>query len=86
MFEAFGAVIAAVIKAGVPIYVSALIASTLLLFLPDSIASQIGIAEFRQLYRGYLGLNHERNQSRGWPDLILGSSPRTAMTGFIGST
>lgn len=55
MFEAVGAVIAAVIKAGVPIYVAALIASTLLLFLPDSIAHRIGVAEFRQLYRGYLG-------------------------------
>lgn len=55
MFEAIGAIIAAVIKVGVPIYVAALIASTLLLFLPDSAAHQIGIDEFRQLYRGYLG-------------------------------
>jgi hypothetical protein len=55
MFEAAGAVIAAVIKTGVPIYVAALIASSLLLFVPDSIAQQIGVAEFRQLYRGYLG-------------------------------
>ncbi len=55
MFEAVGAVIAAVIKAGVPIYVAALIASTLLLFLPNSIAHRIGVAEFRQLHRGYLG-------------------------------
>ena len=55
MFEAVGAVIAAVIKAGVPIYVAALIASALLLFLPDSVAHQIGVEEFRQSYRGYLG-------------------------------
>lgn len=55
MFEAVGAVIAAVIKAGVPIYVAALIASALLLFLPDSAAHQLGIAGFRQLYRPYLG-------------------------------
>lgn len=55
MFEAAGAVIAAVIKAGVPIYVAALIASTLLLFLPDSIAHQLGLAELRQLFRPYLG-------------------------------
>jgi hypothetical protein len=55
MFEAAGAVIAAVIKAGVPIYVAALIASSLMLFVPDTIAQQIGVVEFRQLYRGYLG-------------------------------
>lgn len=55
MFEAVGAVIAAVLKVGVPIYVAALIASTLLLFLPGSIAHQIGVEEFRQSSRGYLG-------------------------------
>jgi hypothetical protein len=55
LFEAVGAVIAAVIKTGVPVYVAALIASAVLLFLPDSIAQQIGVTEFRQLHRGYLG-------------------------------
>jgi hypothetical protein len=55
MFEAAGAIIAAVLKAGVPIYLAALIASALLLFLPDSVAQQFGIVDFRQLYRGYFG-------------------------------
>lgn len=55
MFETVGAIIAAVLKVGVPIYVAALIASTLLLFLPDSIAHQIGVAEFRQSSREYVG-------------------------------
>jgi hypothetical protein len=55
MFEAAGAAIAAVLKVGVPVYIAALIASSLLLFLPDTIALQIGIAGFRLLFRGYIG-------------------------------
>jgi hypothetical protein len=55
MFEAAGAVIAAVLKVGVPIYIAALIASSLLLFLPEATAQQIGIAELRQIWRGYIG-------------------------------
>ena len=47
MFEAVGAIIAAVIKAGVPIYIATPIASVLLLFLPDFIAHQMGVIEFR---------------------------------------
>ena len=46
--EAVAAIIAAVLKVGVPIYVAALIATSLLLFLPDSIAHQIGIDELRE--------------------------------------
>lgn len=55
MFEAAGAVIVAVIKAGVPIYIAAFIASGLLLFLPAPISQQLGISAFRQMYRPYLG-------------------------------
>lgn len=55
MFEAVGAVIAAILKVGVPIYISIFISCCLALFLPDYLAGQIGIATFRQLYRGYLG-------------------------------
>jgi hypothetical protein len=55
MFEATGAIIAAVLRVGVPIYVAALIASALLLFLPDSTAQQIGISGFRELWRAYIG-------------------------------
>jgi len=56
MFEATGAIIAAVLRVGVPIYVAALITSALLLFLPDSTVQQIGISEFRELWRGYIGI------------------------------
>lgn len=56
MFEAIGAVVAAIIKAGVPIYIGAFIASSLLLFLPDSAAKLLGLVEFRQTYREYLGV------------------------------
>jgi hypothetical protein len=55
MFEATGAIIASVLRVGVPIYVAAFIASVLLLFLPDAIAEQIGIATFRQIWRGDIG-------------------------------
>ena len=55
MFEATGAIIAAVLRVGVPIYVAAFIASGLLLFLPDAIAQQIGFAAFRQTWRGDIG-------------------------------
>lgn len=55
MFEAVGAVIAAVLRVGAPIYVAVLIASTLLLFLPDVTAQQIGISAFREMWRGYIG-------------------------------
>ena len=54
--EAVAAIIAAVLKVGVPIYVAALIATSLLLFLPNSIPHQIGIDELRESYRGYLGV------------------------------
>jgi hypothetical protein len=56
MFEAIGAIITAVLRVGVPIYVAAFIASGLLLFLPDAIAQQIGIAAFRQIWRGDIGV------------------------------
>jgi hypothetical protein len=55
MLEAVGAAITTVIKVGVPIYVAVLIGSFAALFLPDPIVQQIGIAAFRQSYRGYLG-------------------------------
>lgn len=44
------------LRVGVPIYVAALIASALLLFLPDPVAKEIGIAGFRQLWRAYIGI------------------------------
>ena len=55
MVEAIGAVITAVLKVGVPIYVAVLIGTCLTLFLPDPVTQQIGIAAFRQSYRTYLG-------------------------------
>jgi len=56
MFEAIGAIITAVLRERVQIYVAALIASALLLFLPYTPAQQIGITEFRELWRGYIGI------------------------------
>jgi hypothetical protein len=56
MFEAVGAIIIAILRVGVPIYVAALIATSILLFLSNSVAHQIGIEEVRQSYKGYLGL------------------------------
>lgn len=55
MFEAAGAFIAAILKVGVPIYIAALIASGLFLFLPDFMAQNLGISAVRQLYRPYIG-------------------------------
>ena len=55
MFEAVSAIIAAVLKVGVPIYVATLIGASLLLFLPNPIAHQIGVDELRQSYGAYLG-------------------------------
>jgi hypothetical protein len=55
MFEAIGAVTAAILKIGVPIYIAGLIASSLLIFLPGPAIKMLGLAPFRQAYQGYLG-------------------------------
>ena len=55
MFEAAGAFIATILKDGVRIYVAALFASGMSLFMPEAIAQNLGIAGLRQTYRLYLG-------------------------------
>lgn len=55
MFEAVGAIIAAVLKVGVPIFFAAFVATAIALFLPDSAAKILGIVDFRQTYAAYLG-------------------------------
>ena len=42
-------------RVGVPVYLALFIASSLLLFLPDGAAHQVGISAFRQTWRGYIG-------------------------------
>jgi hypothetical protein len=56
MWEPIGPLITAIKNAGPRIYAAALVATLLLLFLPESIISHIGFAEFRQSYRVALGL------------------------------
>src|SRR5450759_557295 len=55
MFEPIAPLITAVKNAGPPLYAAALVGSALLLFLPDSFISQIGLIEFRTAYRPELG-------------------------------
>jgi hypothetical protein len=56
MLETIGPLIAAIKNAGPPIYGAVFMATTLLLFLPDPIIMQLGLAEFKQLYRSYAGI------------------------------
>jgi hypothetical protein len=56
MSEIFSAATLTAIKnAGPPFYAAVLIGSGLILFLPADLISQIGLAEFRDSYRTYLG-------------------------------
>ena len=48
--------ITAIKSAGPPIYAAVLVATLLLLFLPDPFIAQLGLADFRQLYRTYAGI------------------------------
>jgi hypothetical protein len=53
--EWIGSLVATIINAGTRIYVAALIASSSLLFLPPSIIAQIGLSDFKQSYKSYIG-------------------------------
>jgi hypothetical protein len=54
--EWIGALITAVRNAGPPIYAAVLIATLLLLLLPDHVVAQIGLDEFGKSYRMYIGI------------------------------
>jgi superinfection exclusion protein B len=54
--EWIGALITAVKNAGPPIYAAVLIATLLLLLLPDHVVAQIGLDEFVKSYRMYIGI------------------------------
>jgi len=57
MWEAsFGPVVNAIRNAGPQLYTAALVASSLVLFLPDSVIAQIGLTGARETYRLPLGL------------------------------
>ena len=55
MFEPVGPLITSIKNAGPLFYAAALIATLLLLFLPDSIIAQIGLTEFTLSHRSELG-------------------------------
>jgi hypothetical protein len=54
--EWIGSVLSTVINAGWKIYLAALLASAALLFVPDSLVSQLGLEEIRHSYRTYAGI------------------------------
>jgi hypothetical protein len=54
--EWIGSLFSAVINAGWKIYLAAFIASAALLFIPDSLVSQLGLEEIRHVYRTYAGI------------------------------
>ncbi len=56
MFEQIASLITAVKNGGPPIYAAALIATALLLFLPDSVMAQLGLIGFRYSHRMQLGI------------------------------
>ena len=56
MLEAVAPILSAVKNSGPTIYVGAFLATALMLFLPEVVAMQIGIAEVRGAYRLHLGL------------------------------
>jgi Super-infection exclusion protein B len=53
--EWVGSLITIVINAGTRIYVAALIASAAILFSPPSLVTQLGLDNFRQTYKAYIG-------------------------------
>jgi hypothetical protein len=54
--EFVGSIFTAVINGGWKIYLAGFIASAGLLFIPDSLMSQIGLEEIRHTYRTYAGI------------------------------
>jgi hypothetical protein len=56
LIESIAPILTAVRKAGPSIYLAALIASALLLFLPDFVLATIGLAQFLDTYRMYVGV------------------------------
>src|SRR6266700_3474011 len=54
--EWIGSVLSTVINAGWKIYLAALLTSAALLFVPDSLVSQLGLEEIRHSYRTYAGI------------------------------
>jgi hypothetical protein len=56
LIESIAPIVTAVRKAGPSIYLAALIASALLLFLPDNVLARIGLAHLLDTYRMYVGV------------------------------
>jgi hypothetical protein len=56
VFEAIAPLITAVKNAGPPIYAAVLVATVLLVLLPDPFLSQLGLTEIRQQYRTDIGI------------------------------
>jgi superinfection exclusion protein B len=56
VIESIAPLIVAIKKAGVPIYVATLIACSLLLFLPTSILARLGLVDFLQSNRTWVGV------------------------------
>jgi hypothetical protein len=56
MWEPIAPLINAIKNAGPVIYAAVLVTTLLLLFLPDWAVSQMGLAEFRAMYRMYIGV------------------------------
>jgi hypothetical protein len=54
--EWIGTLIAAILKAGLPLYIAVFIASALLLFLPQHVISHLGLDQFLASYRMYVGV------------------------------
>jgi len=54
--EWIGSVLSTVINAGWKIYLAAFFASAALLFIPDSLITQLGLEEIRHSYRTYAGI------------------------------
>jgi hypothetical protein len=54
--EVVGSIVTAVINGGWKIYFAVFLASTALLFIPDSLVTQLGLEEIRHTYRTYAGI------------------------------
>jgi hypothetical protein len=54
--ELVGSIFTAVINGGWKIYLAAFIASAALLFIPDSLVTQLGLEEIRRTYRTHAGI------------------------------
>jgi len=54
--DVIGSIFTAVVNGGWKLYLAAFIASAALLFVPDSLASQLGLEEIRHTYRTYAGM------------------------------